>query len=83
MKIFTDNCFILANAKQEDNPIIYCSDGYCSLTGYQRHEVLHRTAGCEYLYGDETDPVGVEKLTTAFTLNQKVHHELTLYKKDG
>ncbi|EDV20269.1 uncharacterized protein TRIADDRAFT_51027 [Trichoplax adhaerens] len=78
-----ENCFVLANAKQEDNPIVYCSDGYCCLTGYQRHEVLHKAADYEHLYGEETDRKSVSKLKSAFALKQKIQHELTLYKKDG
>ncbi|CAM9643588.1 unnamed protein product, partial [Sphacelaria rigidula] len=36
-------------AQLEDNPIIFCSDGFCAFTGYARDKVEGRN--CRFLQG--------------------------------
>jgi len=34
-----DSNFVLGNAQSSGHPIVYCSDGFCELTGYARAQV--------------------------------------------
>uniref|UniRef100_A0A3B4ZM70 Potassium voltage-gated channel, subfamily H (eag-related), member 3 n=1 Tax=Stegastes partitus TaxID=144197 RepID=A0A3B4ZM70_9TELE len=47
--------FVLGNAQvQSLYPIVYCSDGFCELTGYARAELMQKSCACHFLYGPET-----------------------------
>lgn len=39
--------FVVCDATQDDNPIVYCSENFERLTGYNKHEVLGRN--CRFL----------------------------------
>jgi len=50
-RAFPDSNFVLGNAQAAGFPIVYCSDGFCELTGFVRAQVrtsLYRlpTADC-------------------------------------
>ena len=47
--------FVLSDPSLPDNPIVYCSDGFCKLTGYKRQHVLGRN--CRFLQGPGTNIV--------------------------
>lgn len=38
--IHSQQNFVLSDPSLPDNPIVYCSDGFCSLTGYKRSAVI-------------------------------------------
>jgi PAS domain-containing protein len=40
--IHSQQNFVLSDPSLPDNPIVYCSDGFCSLTGYKRSAVIGR-----------------------------------------
>src|SRR4029434_1244316 len=43
----TYSTFILANAQvSQGHPIVYCSDGFCELTGFARSEVMQQCCAC-------------------------------------
>lgn len=42
----------IADARRDDDPLIYVNDGFLEITGYPREEVLGRT--CRFLQGDNT-----------------------------
>jgi len=35
----TDSNFVLGNSQAPGYPIVYCSDGFCELTGFSRAQV--------------------------------------------
>lgn len=37
---FTDRSFVIANSQPNSIHIIFCSDGFCKMTGYTRAEVI-------------------------------------------
>lgn len=39
--------FVVTDAKEHDNPIVYCSESFERLTGYSRHEIQHQN--CRFL----------------------------------
>ena len=43
-----------------DNPIVYASESFIELTGYERSQVLGRN--CRFLQGPDTDPDAVAKI---------------------
>ena len=56
--IHSQQNFVLSDPSLPDNPIVYCSEGFCNLTGYQRSEVLGRN--CRFLQGPGTDQGAVD-----------------------
>lgn len=38
--IHSQQNFVLSDPSLPDNPIVYCSDGFCNLTGYKRSSVI-------------------------------------------
>lgn len=80
---FSDRSFLVANAQQGLCHIIYCSDGFCRLTGYSRAEVMQRPAVCEFLHGPMTSPHAIAALRDALVAGVEKHFEILYYRKDG
>ncbi|XP_012139356.1 potassium voltage-gated channel seizure isoform X17 [Megachile rotundata] len=78
-----DRSFLVANAHQGLCHIIYCSDGFCRLTGFSRAEVMQRPAICEFLHGPMTSPHAVAALRDALAAGVEKHFEILYYRKDG
>ncbi|KAL2740784.1 potassium voltage-gated channel subfamily H member 6-like [Vespula squamosa] len=74
--------FLVANAQQGLCHIIYCSDGFCRLTGFSRAEVMQRPAVCEFLHGPMTSPHAVAALRDALAAGVEKHFEILYYRKD-
>lgn len=73
--------FVITDSSLPDNPIVYASAGFLSLTGYALDQVLGRN--CRFLQGPETDPRSVAKIragiergedTTTVLLNYRADH---------
>ncbi|XP_029169012.1 potassium voltage-gated channel subfamily H member 6 isoform X6 [Nylanderia fulva] len=78
-----DRSFLVANAQQGLCHIIYCSDGFCRLTGFSRAEVMQRPAVCDFLHGPMTSPHAVAALRDALAAGVEKHFEILYYRKDG
>lgn len=78
-----DRSFLVANAQQGLCHIIYCSDGFCRLTGFSRAEVMQRPAVCDFLHGPMTSPHAVAALRDALATGVEKHFEILYYRKDG
>ncbi|KAI7514714.1 hypothetical protein KC347_g419 [Hortaea werneckii] len=75
------DCFILTDPNKADGPIVYASDGFVSVTGYSRNEVIPRN--CRFLQGRQTDRAAIGRLKAALE-KRKEHVELLLnHKKSG
>ena len=81
--LFTDSCFLLANARIVDYPIVYCNDGFCKLSGYNRAEVMQKSSTCSFMYGELTDKNVINKVRVAFEKLQQEQVEILLYKKSS
>ncbi|XP_056672730.1 potassium voltage-gated channel subfamily H member 4 isoform X4 [Monodelphis domestica] len=80
----THSNFLLANAQgPRGYPIVYCSDGFCDLTGFCRTEVMQKTCSCRFLYGPETSEPALQRLHKALEGRQEHRAELCFYRKDG
>ncbi|XP_021340562.1 potassium voltage-gated channel subfamily H member 1-like [Mizuhopecten yessoensis] len=74
--------FLLANARIVEYPIVYCNDGFCKLSGYNRAEVMQKSCTCSFMYGDLTDQDTVLKIEQSFEGVEQEQVEILLYKKN-
>lgn len=72
---------LITDPHQPDNPIIYASPSFETLTGYSASEALGRN--CRLLQGKDTDPEAIGRLRKAIHQVQPCTVDLLNYKKDG
>jgi PAS domain S-box-containing protein len=77
----SQQCFIITDPSLQDNPIVYASDDFLNLTGYDREEVLGRN--CRFLQGTETSAQKVELVRKAVALGEDVSVTMINYTADG
>mmetsp|Transcript_33593 Transcript_33593/g.38266 ORF Transcript_33593/g.38266 Transcript_33593/m.38266 type:complete len:505 (+) Transcript_33593:38-1552(+) len=77
----SQQCFVITDPSLQDNPIVYASDDFLTLTGYQRGEVLGRN--CRFLQGTETSPRKVERIRKAVSLGEDTTVTMINYTADG
>ena len=84
-QIIPDSNFVLGNAQVPPSfPIVYCSDGFCELSGYPRARIMQKGCACKFFYGPETDPSGKKKIETALKEKSELQRlEMRFYKKNG
>ncbi|TMS11540.1 Potassium voltage-gated channel subfamily H member 3 [Larimichthys crocea] len=79
-----DSNFVLGNAQvQSLYPIVYCSDGFCELTGFARGELMQKSCMCHFLYGSETSDRLTAQMQKALDERREFKTEIILYKKGG
>lgn len=79
-----DSNFVLGNAQvQSLYPIVYCSDGFCELTGFARGELMQKSCMCHFLYGSETSERLTSQMQIALDERREFKTEIILYKKSG
>uniref|UniRef100_A0A3Q2QQD6 Potassium voltage-gated channel subfamily H member 8 n=1 Tax=Fundulus heteroclitus TaxID=8078 RepID=A0A3Q2QQD6_FUNHE len=82
--IETNSNFILANAQMSKGfPIVYCSDGFCELTGFSRTEVMQKSCACKFLYGPETSESIILSIDEALEERKEFKDEIMFYTKTG
>ncbi|XP_077153611.1 voltage-gated inwardly rectifying potassium channel KCNH3 isoform X2 [Ranitomeya variabilis] len=80
----THSNFVLGNAQLPHSyPVVYCSDGFCELTGFARAEVMQRSCACTFLYGTDTGEQVKQCIQKALNDKQELKCELLLYRKNG
>ncbi|XP_058836582.1 potassium voltage-gated channel subfamily H member 6 isoform X3 [Topomyia yanbarensis] len=75
--------FLVANAQPESCHIIFCSDGFCKMTGFTRAEVMQRSACTEFLQGQMTSPAVIQSIKEALKKGEEKHFEILYYRKNG
>nr|AML79142.1 putative LOV domain-containing protein [Bassia scoparia] len=73
--------FVVSDASKPDHPILYASEGFFKMTGYNSREVIGRN--CRFLQGAETDSEELEKIREALVKGNNYCGRLLNYKKDG
>jgi PAS domain S-box-containing protein len=73
--------FVITDPSIPDNPIVYASQGFLTLTGYNLDEVLGRN--CRFLQGPETDSKVVDKIRKGVEKGEDTTVVLLNYRKDG
>ncbi|MFB6093137.1 MAG: PAS domain S-box protein [Haloquadratum sp.] len=71
----------LADAREEDNPVIYANREFERITGYRRDEVVGRN--CRFLQGEATRAEPVAAMRRAIDAEEPVTVELRNYREDG
>jgi PAS domain S-box-containing protein len=69
------DCFVLTDPAKADNPIVYASDGFVTVTGHPRNEIIPRN--CRFLQSRDTDQAAVGRIRDAVK-NRHEHVELLL-----
>ncbi|XP_046397487.1 potassium voltage-gated channel subfamily H member 4 [Ischnura elegans] len=64
-------------------PIVYCSDGFCELTGWARAQIMQRGVACRFLHGPETSEDGRRQIDAALAAKAELKLEIIFYKKNG
>ncbi|XP_071241301.1 voltage-gated delayed rectifier potassium channel KCNH4-like isoform X1 [Salvelinus alpinus] len=80
----THSNFLLGNAQgRQGYPIVYCSDGFCELTGFVRTEVMQKTCTCRFLHGAETSERVRQQVDKALEGQQEYQGEVCFYMRNG
>ncbi|KAK9530335.1 hypothetical protein VZT92_011842 [Zoarces viviparus] len=80
----THSNFLLGNAQgHRGYPIVYCSDGFCELTGFTRTEVMQKNCSCRFLYGADTSEHVAHQMEKALEGREEYQVEVHFYKKNG
>ncbi|XP_062331328.1 potassium voltage-gated channel subfamily H member 4-like [Osmerus eperlanus] len=80
----THSNFLLGNAQgHRGYPIVYCSDGFCELTGFVRTEVMQKNCSCRFLYGADTSEHVAQQMEKALEGKEEYQSEIRFYKKNG
>jgi PAS domain S-box-containing protein len=77
----SQHSFIITDPSLEDNPIVFASDDFLSLTGYSREDILGRN--CRFLQGTETSQSKVEEIRKGLAVGDDVSVTLVNYTADG
>lgn len=73
--------FVISDPSLPDNPIVYASQGFLHLTGYELDEVLGRN--CRFVQGPHTNPRSVDKIRQGIEKGEDTTVVLLNYRKDG
>ena len=63
-------------------PIVYCSDGFCELTGFSRAEVMQKSCACKFLFGKDTPQEKIEEIQGVLESQVEYKTEVIFQKKD-
>lgn len=81
---FSDSNFVLGNAQVPTlYPIVYCSDGFCELTGFTRAQIMQKACACKFLFGPETKEEHKTQIDKALESKNELKLEVIFYKKNG
>jgi len=78
-----DSHFLLANARLVDFPVVYCNEGLCQLTGFERCELVQKPAICSAMHGEQTSQESIERLHDAMENQVSDQFEMQLYRKNS
>ncbi|TLD08348.1 uncharacterized protein PgNI_07300 [Pyricularia grisea] len=73
--------FTMTDPRQADNPILFASDGFASLTGHPLSHIISKN--CRVLQGKQTDKKAVGRIRTAIREETEVVELVLNYKKNG
>lgn len=71
----------LTKPRRADNPIVFASDGFVSVTGYSRSDIIPRN--CRFLQGSFTDRQATKRLRTSIENREETVELLLNYRKNG
>jgi PAS domain S-box-containing protein len=77
----SQHCFVITDPSLPDNPIVFASDDFLSLTGYTKDDVLGRN--CRFLQGTESNQDKVQAISKGLSNGEDVSVTLINYTADG
>lgn len=77
----SQHAFIITDPSLEDNPIVFASDDFLKLTGYDRSEVLG--LNCRFLQGEQTSKPKLAMIRNGLSKGEDVSVTFVNYMKDG
>jgi len=77
----SQHSFVITDPSLRDNPIVFASDDFLSLTGYAREDVLGRN--CRFLQGTRTSKEKVDLIRKGLVTGEDVSVTLINYTADG
>jgi len=77
----SQQCFVITDPSLHDNPIVFASEDFFTLTGYTREEVLGRN--CRFLQGMDTCPTKLEQIRKGIAAGEDVSVCIVNYTSDG
>jgi PAS domain S-box-containing protein len=77
----SQHSFVISDPSLQDNPIVFASDDFLNVTGYQREDVLGRN--CRFLQGTETSEQKVQEIRKGLATGDDVTVTLVNYTEDG
>jgi len=77
----SQHSFVITDPSLQDNPIVFASDDFLSLTGYSREEVLGRN--CRFLQGTDTDKAKLDEIRKGLAAGEDISVTLLNYTADG
>lgn len=81
---YIDSNFVLGNAQVPNLfPIVYCSDGFCELTGFPRAQIMQKGCACTFLFGPDTLPEHKKQIEEALDSKSELKVEVIFYKRNG
>uniref|UniRef100_A0A6P7FM39 Potassium voltage-gated channel subfamily H member 8-like n=1 Tax=Diabrotica virgifera virgifera TaxID=50390 RepID=A0A6P7FM39_DIAVI len=76
--------FVLGNAQVPSvYPIVYCSDGFCELTGFTRAQIMQKGCACKFLHGPDTKEEHKVQIDKALESKNELKLEVIFYKKNA
>lgn len=72
---------IVSDAHKHDMPIVYATEAFCRLTGYEFSELVGRN--CRLMPGPKTDRASVRAMRDAIERGEALSIDLLNYRKDG
>nr|AML77898.1 putative LOV domain-containing protein [Christella acuminata] len=73
--------FVISNPSLPGMPVVYASDKFLHLTGYQKEEVIGRN--CRFLQGQETDARVVRQIGDCIKAEKACTVRILNYRNDG
>lgn len=64
-------------------PIVYCSDGFCELTGYPRAQIMQKGCACKFLYGPKTAEEDKAEIYKSLEEKKEIKRTVIFYKQNG
>lgn len=77
----SQHSFVITDPSLQDNPIVFASDDFLTLTGYSREDVLGRN--CRFLQGQNTSKEKVDLIRKGVATGDDVSVTLVNYTADG
>nr|AML77900.1 putative LOV domain-containing protein [Dennstaedtia davallioides] len=73
--------FVISNPNLRGMPVVYASDMFLRLTGYEKEEVIGRN--CSFLQGQDTDPCAIQQIRDCIKEEKACTVRILNHRKDG